>query len=164
MVPAALQKNQHAVLYGMHSYAEVVLARIRALPHGDRLLHMTRVGAVGLVGLIVQTSIFEIVGIQLDLLRPSTAALIGGEIAVLLGFMLNNHFNFPDRVTPLYLRLIRFHTVVAGSLFIQWLLVRIAEMYFPDAPLMLRAAYFTGILLGFLSNYIGYTLWVWRRH
>lgn len=163
MVPVALQKNQYGVLYGMRLFAENVLAKVRALPHADRLLHMARVGTVGLVGLTVQTTIFELFGLHWELLRPSTAALLGGEIAVLLGFTLNNHFNFPDRATPLYKRLFRFHTVVAGSLFIQWFLVRLAELYFPDAPLMLRVAYAIGIGLGFLSNYIGYTLWVWRH-
>jgi|GEM_PF-6756432 len=135
------------------------------IPEGlvARAYHMSRVGVVGLIGFTIQTSTFEIVGMYLGLLRPSTAALLGGEIAVLVGFALNNHFNFPDRATPLYKRLFRFHTVVAGSLFIQWSMVRLAELYFPDTPLMLRAFYFAGIALGFLSNYIGYTLWVWRH-
>lgn len=141
--------------------------RSRGIPISDSLVahayHMSRVGAVGLIGFTIQTSTFELLGMYLGLLRPSTAALLGGEIAVLVGFALNNHFNFPDRATPLYKRLMRFHTVVAGSLFIQWSMVRLAEIYFPDTPLMLRAFYFAGIALGFLSNYIGYTLWVWRH-
>lgn len=129
-----------------------------------RFYHVSRVGLVGLVGFVVQTSFFEAVGIQLELLRPSTATLIGGEIAVLLGFTLNNHFNFPDRTHPTYIRLFRFHTVVVGSLFLQWLFVFLAELYFPESTAMLRAAYLCGIVLGFLSNYVGYTLWVWRKH
>lgn len=129
----------------------------------ERIIHMARVACVGGIGFVVQTSIFEIVGIQLELLRPSTAALLGGEIAVLLGFVLNNHFNFPDRTVPVHTRLLRFHTVVLGSLFLQWLFVRLAEIYFPGSTMMLRAAYLCGIGLGFLSNYIGYTLWVWRK-
>lgn len=148
----------------MRAYTEIIVEKIRALPYADRLFHMIRVGTVGLVGLTVQTSIFELFGLHWELIRPSTAALIGGEIAVLLGFALNNHFNFPDRATPLHKRLIRFHTVVAGSLFIQWFLVFLAEMYFPGTTIALRIAYFIGIGLGFLSNYIGYTLWVWRHH
>ncbi len=39
----------------------------------ERIIHMARVACVGGIGFVVQTSIFEIVGIQLELLRPSTA-------------------------------------------------------------------------------------------
>src|SRR3989344_4676190 len=164
MVPASLSKHQNTVLYGMLvHFRDRCVSTIRSFPHGDRMLHMAHVGSVGLVGLIVQTSIFEIVGIRLDLLRPSTAALIGGEIAVLLGFTLNNRYNFPDRATPLYMRLARFHTLVAGSLPLQWPFVRLALIFFFGTTSTLRIAYLCGILLGFLSNYIGYTLWVWRH-
>lgn len=146
----------------------VGVARALGIPISDnfatRFYHMSRVGLVGLVGFVVQTSFFEVIGIQLELLRPSTATLIGGEIAVLLGFALNNHFNFPDRTHPTHIRLFRFHTVVAGSLFLQWLFVFLAEIYFPESTMALRIAYLCGIGLGFLSNYIGYTLWVWRKH
>lgn len=142
----------------------MIFTRIRVLPYGPRLEHLARVGVVGAIGLIVQTSIFELLGIQFEILRPSTAALIGGEIAVLLGFTLNNRYNFTEHTASTHVRLIKFHTVVAGSLFLQWLFVRLAEHYFGDSTLLIRLAYASGVALGFLSNYIGYTLWVWKKH
>ncbi len=145
----------------MHGQLQAFCAQV--LSRETHIGRMARVGLVGLCGFVIQTSIFEIIGIQFELLRPSTAALVGGEIAILVGFALNNRYNFSERTLPVQTRLLRFHTVVAGSLFLQWLFVRLAEHYFGD-PMMIRLAYLCGITLGFLSNYIGYTLWVWRKH
>ena len=130
----------------------------------QRLSHMSRVGIVGLMCLFVQTTLFEILGIQLEIVQASTAALIGGEVAVLLGFTLNNHFNFRDRNTdPLWRRLAVFHVVVSGSLLTQWTLVSLAEAFTSGTPMVLRGAFFCGVVIGFLFNYVGYHLFVWPR-
>lgn len=131
-----------------------------------RLRHsrLLRVAFFGGMGVIVQTAFFEIVGIWLELLRPSTAVLIGAELGILTNFCLNHTFSFGGTApAPLAVRLLRFHVVVSGSLVIQWLFVFSAESM--DAGVwMLRAAYLAGIAVGFISNYTGYRLWVWKKH
>lgn len=118
---------------------------------------------VGVVCVAVQTTVFEVVGIWLELLRPSSASLIGAEMAVLTGFVLNNRYSFSDRSnTPLWIKLLRYHMVVSGSLLIQWICIFSTEQV-TDAWLPIHAAYIAGILLGFISNYTGYRLWVWRH-
>ncbi len=125
---------------------------------------MLRVAMIGVIGVLVQTVIFEVAGIWLELMRASTASLLGAEMGVLTGFVLNNRYSFNDRShAPLWTRLARYHMVVSGSLLIQWLCIFGTEM-FTEAWLPLHAAYVAGILLGFISNYTGYRLWVWRHH
>lgn len=128
----------------------------------DRVRHILRVGLVGASGFVIQTSIFETIGIQLEILKPSTAALIGGEIAILSNFILNNRFNFTNKTeNSIWTRLAKFHAVVSFSLIIQWTCVRIAESS-TDNDMHLRLAYAAGVLIGFVVNYLGYTLFVWR--
>ncbi len=125
---------------------------------------LLRVAFFGGFGVVVQTIVFEIVGIWLGLLRPSLATLLGAEFGIITNFFLNNRFSFNDRAhAPLPMRLLRFHAVVSGSLFIQWLCVFTAESLTANTW-VIHGAYAGGILLGFVSNYTGYKLWVWKHH
>ena len=129
-----------------------------------RYSRIMRVAFFGGFGVVVQTIVFEIVGIWLGLLRPSLATLLGAEFGIITNFILNNRFSFNDRVhAPLPMRLLRFHAVVSGSLFIQWLCVFTAESLTSNTW-AIHGAYAGGILLGFASNYTGYRLWVWKHH
>ena len=122
-----------------------------------------KVVMIGAVGIIVQTIIFEIFGIWLMLVRPSTAVLIGAEFGIVTNFLLNNFYAFNDSAhAPFLVRFARFHIMVMGSLFLQWLFVFIAESATSNVW-VLHAAYGAGILLGFVANYTGYRLWVWRN-
>jgi dolichol-phosphate mannosyltransferase len=129
------------------------------------MLHsrLIRTLTVGAIAVIVQTSVFEIIGVYLQLFSLSTAVLIGAEIAILTNFYLNNRFSFHDRQHNISLlsRLARFHLVVSGSAFLQWLFVFLAEQQTNDL-LLIHAAYAAGIVLGFAWNYTFYLLFVWR--
>ncbi|MGD0328605.1 MAG: GtrA family protein [Minisyncoccia bacterium] len=120
--------------------------------------------ATGVIAVIVQTTIFEILGIYLHVFSPSTAVVIGAECAILTNFYISNRFVFHDRRHNLSLlsRLIRFHLVVSGSVFLQWLFVFIAEHQTSNV-LIIHVAYAAGIILGFAWNYTFYLLFVWRH-
>ncbi len=128
-------------------------------------LRIVRTIGVGFVALTVQTTIFEILGIYLNLFAPSTAVIIGAEAGILTNFYLNNRFSFNDRQHSLSLpaRLLRFHLVVSGSVFLQWLFVFLTEQR-TDSVLIIHVAYAAGIVLGFVWNYTFYLLFVWRHH
>jgi dolichol-phosphate mannosyltransferase len=73
---------------------------------------LIRVVLVGATGFILQTALFELLGFTFDLLRPSTAVVVGGEAAILSNFFLNSYFSFRDlhkESAPILTRLIRFH-------------------------------------------------------
>lgn len=126
-------------------------------------VRLVRTLAVGVVAVITQTVVFEIVGIYLHLFSPSTAVIIGAEAGILTNFYLNNRFSFHDRQddTSLLSRLVRFHLVVSGSVFLQWLFVFIAE-HQTNSYLIIHAAYAAGIIVGFAWNYTLYLLFVWK--
>jgi putative flippase GtrA len=126
-------------------------------------LRPLRVATIGIAGLLVQTAIFETLGFWLEIVRPSTAVAIGAEFGIVTNFLLNNRFAFNDRIrSPFFTRLLRFHLVVSGSLIIQWAFVFTSE-YLTTSALALHGAYISGVLVGFISNYTGYRLWVWRH-
>ncbi len=126
---------------------------------------LLRVLFVGGVGFTIQTAFFELLSVYSGLLSPSTATLVGGEVGVLCNFYINNRFSFTDReprTIPLNIRLLRFHIVVSGSLFIQWLFLFLTERATSDL-FFIHSAYFAGVVVGFVSNYVGYYFWVWRH-
>lgn len=127
-------------------------------------LRIVRSLCVGVVAVIVQTVLFEILGVLLHIVSPSTAVLIGVEAGILTNFYLNNRFSFSDRQHKISLlsRLARFHLVVSGSAFLQWLFVFTAEQY-SNNLLYIHIAYAAGIILGFAWNYTFYFLFVWRK-
>jgi len=125
---------------------------------------LVRALIVGGAAIIVQTTVFEILSIYLQLFSPSTAVVIGAETGILTNFYLNNRFSFQDRQDDLspVSRLVRYHLVVSGSIFLQWLFVYIAE-HRTDNLLSIHTAYAAGIILGFIWNYTLYHLVVWRQ-
>lgn len=125
---------------------------------------IVRTIVVGGIAVIVQTIIFEILGVFLQLAAPSTAVVIGAEAGILTNFYLNNRFSFNDRqhTISLFSRLVRFHMVVSGSVILQWLFVFITEHQTSD-PFFIHIAYAAGIILGFAWNYTFYLLFVWRH-
>lgn len=127
-------------------------------------IRFLRVVFFGGVGVVAQTAVFELLGIILQLVPPSTAVLFGAEAGILTNFYLNNRFAFSDRHPEgsLTARLFRFHLVVSGSVFLQWLLVFLAE-HGTDNTLIIHGAYAAGIILGFAWNYAFYLLFVWKK-
>lgn len=123
-----------------------------------------RVIAVGGFGFLVQASLFEIVGIRLHLLPPSTVVLLAGEAAVFTNFFLHQIFSFPDRQkhkASLLNRFTRFQILSASSVIIQWILVHATEVIVGDRALYLEIAYVAGVGLGLVVIYLGSYFWVW---
>jgi len=129
---------------------------------------LLRVALVGGVGFIIQTIIFETIGIQLAIVPASIAVVIGAEAAIISNFFLNNRFTFfENKVTTstLPIKLLRFHLVSSGSVFLQWLFVFTAESVLSGNILVIRLAYILGITVGFIFNYTCYHLFIWnKRH
>lgn len=126
-------------------------------------VRVLRAAVSGAAGAIVQVLVFETLSIWLGLVRPSTAVVIGAELGILTNFSVANRYVFADaQAGGLLAKLVRFHVVVSGSLVIQWACVYAAESMTHDW-LILHGAYAAGVLLGFVFNYAGYKLWVWRH-
>ncbi|MFA6279095.1 MAG: GtrA family protein [Candidatus Paceibacterota bacterium] len=136
------------------------------LPTIKKFLEMrpARSMATGAAAVVVQTIVFEILGIYLHLFSPSTAVVISAETAILTNFYLSNRFAFNDRQHNISIvsRILRFHLVVSGSVFLQWLFIFIIE-HQTSNHLFINAAYAAGVILGFAWNYTFYLFFVWRQ-
>lgn len=133
--------------------------RLRHLSHW----RLPRVLLIGFIGFVIQTIIFELLGLRLSLVAPSVAAVTGAIFAILSNFLLNERFSFGDRVhktSTVSARLAKFYLVSSGSVAVQWVLLSAAEQLTADL-LALRAAYVLGVLIGFITNYLGYYFFVW---
>lgn len=128
-------------------------------------LRVMRVGIIGGIGFLIQTAIFETLGVYLQLVPLSVAVVIGAEIAITTGFFLNQRFSFSDRVHHIKrvpFQFVQYHLVALGSVFIQWLFVFTAE-HLTQNLFIIHAVYMSGILVGFAWTYNGYRLWVWKH-
>ena len=127
-------------------------------------LRIVRALTVGVVAVSVQTIVFELVGVIFKLTSVSSATVIGAEFGILTNFFLNNKFSFGDRkVSGLASRIGKFHLVVSGAVFIQWLSLFIAERVTTDL-LILHVVYASSIIVSFAWNYTWYKVWVWKQH
>lgn len=132
--------------------------------HRHHVPRMLRVLAVGGIGAIWQTIIFNVLGVWAAMVSPSSATLMGAEVAILSNFTLNNRYNFVGdeyKRSSLIQRFAKFHLVSSGSLLTQWVCMRIAENFSRDA-LFLNTAFIIGVGIGFIVNYTGYYFIVWR--
>ena len=132
--------------------------------HGHHILRMGKVVLVGSVCLIVQGSIFELLGIRDHLISPSTAILLGAEAAILVNFFLNERFTFRHtHHHPLWQRLLRFHLLLSFSITLQWASVFVVQ-HFTKEAVLLRLAFLCSVGIGFIFNYLGYYYLVWKKH
>ena len=114
-----------------------------------------RVAVMGGIAALVQSFIFWILAVWLQVMSPSNTVFIATELGMLVNFSLNNHFSFSDQNhAHLAVRLARYHLTALGSFFSQWLLVFLTERFTTD-PWLLLSAYLSGGLLRFIFHYYG---------
>ncbi len=134
--------------------------------HSHHIPRIGRVLVIGGIGAIIQTIIFETLGIWWGIVSASTATLVGAVFAATSNFLLNEHYSFRDSVDHTiarHKRLLKFYLVSSGSLATQWICVFIAEHISTNA-LFLNGAFIIGVGIGFIFNYTGYYFFVWRRN
>lgn len=144
-----------------------VAARLRALVSGIRFGKFASVGAVGAVfDLSVTTALI----VLLDVL-PEVAKLVGAEVAIVVMFLINEHWTFADEglpgIRPTLRRLLTSNLVRSAGLGVQFLTVRA----FRQVPVTLEVAGIDlwtfvplpiAIGLSVLLNYVMESLFTWR--
>ncbi len=132
--------------------------------HAHHVPRIGRVLIIGGIGFIIQSILFETLGVFLRLVPASIATIIGAECAIISNFILNEQFSFRDTIdrrVPRYWRVLKFHIVSSGSVITQWLCVFTTE-HFTSNALALSGAFVLGVGIGFMINYAGYYFFVWR--
>lgn len=119
---------------------------------------------LGSVSACVQLLIFNLLR---NMLWPELASLIAIECAIINNFLLNNRFTFASHSGAAesrsgFAQFCKFNAVACGSLLIQLLVLSLGLHIWGRGLLLENALVILGMALGFISNYIGYRLFVWR--
>jgi putative flippase GtrA len=164
-----------------------VRERVGAIASGVRFGKFVSVGAVGAVcDTLVLLTLSEVVGAP-----PEVAWLAGVETAILVMFLVNEHWTFADHAGPdrgsVLARLQRSHLVRAGGVTTQFVIFEVVyRVLFVDVSLgdlslwtgltaglgvplagldlWLLVAKGLGIGVGMLVNYVFESLFTWRVH
>lgn len=134
---------------------------------------------VGGTGFIINTIIL-VGGVHFGML-PSVAGPLGAEVAIIVGFVLNNFWTFSENKitswTQYPFKFIQYNIIAFGSVIIQFLFLRGGELLFGlarfkgpmiDLPIIRLYSwymffYMWGVGVGMVWNYIMYSKVVWRK-
>lgn len=126
-------------------------------------------GIVGGTGFVLQTILFNLLGVLLKIVSPTLAAILGGQVAIVSNYLLNNVWTFQDKKithpTKLLSKFGQFWlTSNFAVLILQGGVVKLGELTFGDHPVYLNAFYLLGILLTLIWNYTVYNRFIWKSN
>ncbi len=130
-----------------------------------KLHRFIKFAIVGGTGLTLQTIFFYSTAIFTDLIIPSLATAIGGEIAIISNFILNNSWTFKDhQVTGFHLlaKFVQFNLTSLIALAIQFVIVGIGTYLSSGNKLVVQGSYFGAIAIVLVTNYYIYNKFIWK--
>ncbi len=133
--------------------------------HNPKIIRFFKFGIVGGTGLFLQTLFFEVFGVITNTLSPQTATVIGGEIAIISNFILNNAWTFSDhKVTgfKMFGKFIQFNLTSLIALTIQFIILGIGQKVASGNKLIIQFFYFGAIVIVLVVNYIIYNKFIWK--
>ncbi|MBI5356968.1 glycosyltransferase family 2 protein [Candidatus Collierbacteria bacterium] len=132
------------------------------------LLRFFKFVAVGSLGLVIQTAIYWLLGFGLKLFSPAIATILGGQVAILSNFILNNVWTFGDRkitsTTKLFQKLIAFYTTSnIAVLLIQGGIMKAGEMLVGKENILIHGFYVAALVLTLIFNFTVYNKYIWKK-
>lgn len=139
-----------------------------------------KVVIVGVIGLIIQLTLFNILRIiisepfkqvaigKLQLTIP-VHTLISVEVAIISNFLINNFWTFKEnkikfnQVGRLIFKFVQFNLTSLGSIFIQWIAIILGVRVFGSGLILDNLYTIVGILIGLIWNYTMYTKLIWKK-
>lgn len=124
--------------------------------------------AVGGTGLFIQTILYWFLGFGIKILSPSLATIVGGQMAILSNFILNNVWTFKDRkiadVKTGLVKLVQFYlTSNIAVLLIQGGTMRIGEAVVGQTPPWIHGFYVLSMILTLIFNFTVYNKYIWKK-
>jgi len=120
---------------------------------------------VGLGGLIVDATLFNIISLQLE---PYYSAIFSGFVAMLFTFLLNNFFSFRERQKNKASDLVVFFLAYSLSSLVPIIargyIIYLFVYEFGDTLIIRNTAFFLGIFLGLIWNYTVYSKIIWKKN
>jgi putative flippase GtrA len=140
---------------------EFVRARLRALLSTTRFAQFA---GVGLVGATVDNVVLFLL-VELTALGPVLAKVIAWELAIVVIFLVNEHWTFAEQGTSgpraLSRRFLRSNLVRLGGLLVALSVLAILVYRF---AIWYVAANLAGMSIGFFVNYTFESLYTWKVH
>jgi len=126
---------------------------------------------VGGTGLVFQTAIYYSLS-QLGFptkISPSLATIIGGQVAIMSNFILNNLWTFKDRkianIGAILLSLIKFYaTSNIAVLIIQGGILKIGEILVSPDSIFIHGFYILAMVATLIWNYTIYNRFIWKTN
>lgn len=124
---------------------------------------------VGGTGFVLQTAIFEILGVFMKIVSPSMATIIGGQVAIISNYLLNNFWTFKDKIirdpSKLLLKFLQFFvTSNFAVIVLQGGTVKVGELLVPEGSLLIQGFYILGVIFTLIWNYTIYNRFIWKTH
>lgn len=133
--------------------------------NSPKISRFFKFGFVGAFGLLIQTLVFEILGLRLRVLTPSIATVVGGELAIISNFILNNLWTFKDYAvtgTKFLFKFFQFNLTSLISLTVQFVILFIGESIARGNNPVIRGFYFGAIIIVLTINYTVYNVFIWK--
>lgn len=133
--------------------------------HNPKMIRFFKFGVVGGTGLVIQTVFFESMAVFTHTLSPSVATTLGGEMAIISNFTLNNLWTFKEyRVTGFRLipKFIQFNLTSLIALSIQFGILKLGESVARGNGIVIQFFYFGAIALVMVLNYFIYNKFIWK--
>ena len=132
------------------------------------LLRFFKFAVVGSFGLVIQTVLYWFLGFGLKFVSPAIATILGGQLAILSNFILNNVWTFGDRKitsAPVLLKkLIVFYTTSnIAVLFIQGGIMKVGEILVGKENILIHGFYVAALVLTLIFNFTVYNKYIWKK-
>lgn len=148
---------------------DAVARRTRVLASGVRF---GQFASVGVVGAVLDTTVTLTLSGSLGV-NPDLAKFVGAEMAIVLMFLVNEHWTFADQgkagLVPMARRLVTSNIVRGGGLAVQLVTYHFVRQF--DIELLVVgfdlydvAAIGIAIGMGFIVNYLAESLVTWQVH
>ncbi len=133
------------------------------------LLRFFKFAVVGSLGLVIQTALYWILGFGIKIVSPTVATILGGQLAILSNFILNNVWTFGDRkitsIPVLLKKLVVFYaTSNIAVLFIQGGIMKAGEMTVGKENILIHGFYVAALVLTLVFNFTVYNKYIWKKN
>lgn len=133
----------------------------------DEFKRICSAGLVGSFAFIIQFILFNLLR---TIIHPLIANLIAIECAIITNFFFNNHVTFKQKISDkltsqsLLGKFFKFNMLTAGGAAIQILVLYLGIKIMGRGFYIENMSVILGVALGFVVNYLGYRLVIWRIH
>lgn len=123
---------------------------------------------VGGTGLVLQTLLYYLLGFTFAVLSPTVATIVGGQVAILSNFILNNLWTFGDRrltsLKTVLIKLFQFYTTSNFAvLVIQGGTMWIGESVVGKESLLIHGFYILAMAFTLIFNFTVYNRYIWKK-